>query len=65
MTYRKGDYVLQQSEYNNHYMIIHDNGEEEPRMVLHASCSKPLTEKEAMEAIDFYLRMKNERENNG
>ncbi len=63
MTYRNGDYVLQQSEYNNHYMIIYDNGIDNPKMVMHASCSKPLTEKEAEEAIDFYLRLKKEREN--
>ena len=58
MTYRCGDYVLQQSEYNNHYMIIHDNGKDKPRMVMHASCQRPLTEKEAEDAIDYYLRMR-------
>ena len=60
MTYKKGNYVLQQSEWNNHYMIIYDNGIDNPKMVLHASCTKPLTEKEAEDAIDFYLRMKRE-----
>ena len=57
MTYRQGDYVLQQSEYNNHYMIIYDNGIDNPRIVMHASFSKQLTEKEAEDMIDCYLRM--------
>lgn len=61
MTYRKGNYVLMQSEDNNHYMIIYDNGIDWPRVVLHASCSKLLTEKEAKKEIDFYLKMRKER----
>lgn len=60
MTYRCGDYVLQQSEYNNHYMIIHDNGKDDPKMVLHASCTEPLTEQEAREHIDGFLRLRDE-----
>lgn len=62
MTYRKGNYVLQQYEWNNHYMIIYDNGIDNPKMVLHASCTKRLTKKEAEDAIDFFLHWKNERE---
>ena len=58
MTVEHRGYILQQSEYNNHYMIIYDNGIDNPRMVLHASCTKPLTEEEAKEHIDNYLMMK-------
>lgn len=61
MTYRKGNYVLMQSEDNNHYMIIYDNCKNWPRVVFHASCSKQLTEKEAKKEINFYVKMRKER----
>lgn len=57
MTVHHRGYILQQSEYNNHYMIIYDNGKE-ARVVLHASCTEPLSEEEAKEHIDNYLMMK-------
>lgn len=43
-------YVLQQSGYNNHYMIF-KGGE----MVMHCQCTKKLDQKGAEEAIDFYI----------
>lgn len=56
MIYKQGDYVFQQSEYNNHYMIIHDNGVDKPRMVMHYQCTKKLTEPEAKRCIDEFLK---------
>lgn len=43
-------YVLQQSSYNNHYMIIKDD-----KMVMHCQCTEKLDQKGAEEAIDFYI----------
>lgn len=57
MTVEHRGYVLQQSDYNHHYMII-DKAKEE--WVLHASCTEPLTEKEAREHIDNFLRLRDE-----
>ena len=45
-------YVLQQSGYNNHYMIFKDN-----HMVMHCQHDKKLDQKGAEEAIDFYLNL--------
>ena len=47
-------YTLQQSSYNNHYMIIKDN-----KMVCHAQYDKKLTKQEAKEKIDFYIDLSN------
>ena len=43
--------TLQQSAYNNHYMIFDERG----NPLLHANYSKPLTEFEAYRRIDEYL----------
>ena len=43
-------YTLQQSGYNNHYMIIKDN-----KMVCHAQYDKKLTEQDAKERIEEAL----------
>ena len=45
-------YVLQQSSYNNHYMIFKDD-----KMVMHCQHPKKLDQKGAEEAIDFYLNL--------
>ena len=45
-------YVLQQSGYNNHYMIFKDD-----KMVMHCQCDRKLDQKGAEEAIDFYLNL--------
>lgn len=49
-TFEHRGYILQQSSYNNHYMIIKDN-----KMVCHAQYDKNLTEDEAREKIDFFI----------
>lgn len=43
-------YVLEQSNYNNHYMIFKDGN-----WVCHCQCTEKLDRKKAEEAIDFYL----------
>lgn len=53
-TYEHKGFILQQSSYNWHYMIIDPKRD---KMVLHASCAKPLTEDEAKAAIDAYLTL--------
>ena len=45
-------YTLQQSGYNNHFMIIKDN-----KIVCHAQYNKKLTEQEAKEKIDLFLKL--------
>lgn len=45
-------YVLQQSGYNDHYMIFKDD-----KMVMHCQHGKKLDQKGAEEAIDFYLNL--------
>lgn len=52
MVYEHKGYVLQQSDYNNHYMIFE---KESGQRVMHCQCGKKLTEQEAKEAIEFYL----------
>lgn len=43
-------YVLQQSGYNNHYMIFKNHS-----VVMHCQCNRKLDQKGAEEAIDFYI----------
>ena len=43
-------YILQQSNYNNHYMIFKDG-----QGVCHCQCTEKLDQKKAEEHIDFYL----------
>lgn len=43
-------YILQQSNYNYHYMIFKDE-----KMVCHAQYDKKLTEDEAKERIEFFI----------
>lgn len=45
-------YTLQQSNYNNHYMIFKDD-----KMIMHCQCTEKLDQKGAEEAIQFYLDM--------
>ena len=45
-------YTLQQSAYNNHYMIIRGG-----RMVCHAQYDKKLSEEEAKEKIDIFIEL--------
>lgn len=47
-------YVLQQSGYNNHYMILKDD-----KMVMHCQCNEKLNQKGAEKAIDFYIDLVN------
>ena len=39
-------------------MIIYDNGKDEPRMVMHCSCTKKMTEQEAKEHLDHFLKLR-------
>ena len=50
--YEHNGYILQQSSYNNHYMIFEA---ESGKLVLHVSCESKLTEEEAKERIDLYI----------
>lgn len=43
-------YVLQQSSYNNHFMIFKDD-----KMVMHCQCIKKLNQKKAEKEIDSYI----------
>lgn len=49
-TFEYKGYILQQSNYNYHYMIFKDE-----KMVMHCQCQKKLDQKGAEEAIGFYL----------
>ena len=53
-TYEHNGYVLQQSSYNWHYMIIDTKTD---KMVMHVSCTEKLTEDEAKKAIDALLKL--------
>lgn len=46
-------YFIQQSDYNNHIMIIKDE-----RMVLHSQYEEKLTEKQLRGIVDGYLKYK-------
>lgn len=52
MTVEHKGYVLQQSDYNNHYMVFKDG-----RWVCHASCTKKLTGEEAREHIERFIEL--------
>ena len=54
-TYEHRGYILQQSSYNWHYFIFDGKTEQ---AVLHAQCTSKLTEEEAREHIDNFLRLK-------
>lgn len=54
--YRYKDYELQQTDYNWHYVIIDLKTKE---CVFHCSCTKELDEEEMKNAIEFYLKLKN------
>ena len=45
-------YVVSQCDHNNHIMIIKDG-----RMVMHAQCTKKMTEKELRKEVDFFLAL--------
>lgn len=45
----RGKYKVCQSDYNNHVTIIEDG-----HMVFHANQTKPHTEEELLEYLDFY-----------
>lgn len=47
-------YILQQSDYNHHYMIFKADTKEG---CSHVSYTKPLTEEEAKGCIDLYLKL--------
>lgn len=55
-TYEHRGFVLQQTSYNWHYMIINANG----RPVMHCQYSEKLTEDEARQTIDDYLELREE-----
>ena len=44
-------YVIQQSTYNNHIMIIKEN-----RMVMHSQCSQKLNEKQLCDLVDEFVK---------
>lgn len=50
--YEHNGFVLIQTDYNWHYMIFDKKSK---RMLLHASCTAPLTECEAKKAINGLL----------
>ena len=54
-TFEHKGYVLQQSDYNNHFMIFKDD-----KMVYHAQYDKKLTEDEAKEEMltDIYYQVR-------
>lgn len=54
-TYEHKGYLLQQTSYNWHYMIIDLSTN---KMVMHCQCSKKLTEDTAKESIEFYLKIR-------
>lgn len=45
-------YVVSQSDYNNHVMILKDG-----HMVMHAQCTKKMTEKELQKDADMFLAL--------
>lgn len=47
-------YILQQSEYNNRFMIFKDG-----KMVCHSQCTEKLDKKKAEENIDFFIDLMN------
>ena len=47
-------YILQQSNYNYHYMIFKADTEE---WCMHCAYTKPLTEDEARDRIDLYIEL--------
>lgn len=55
-TYEHRGFVLQQTSYNWHYMIINANG----RPVMHCQYNKKLSEDEAKRMIDDYLELREE-----
>ncbi|HHX68979.1 MAG TPA: hypothetical protein GX708_13130 [Gallicola sp.] len=57
--YTYKDYSLEQSSYNNHYMIFNKTG----NMVFHCSCTKELTDEEKEKAIQNYLELRETIEN--
>lgn len=57
-TYEHRGYILQQSSYNWHYFIFDGKTEQ---AVLHAQCTSKLTEEEAREHIDNFLRLREDQ----
>lgn len=53
-TFEHKGYVLQQSDYNNHYMIFKDG-----QWVCHCQCTEKLNKKKAEENIDFFIDLIN------
>lgn len=51
-------YTLIQTDYNWHFMIYDKEG----RAVMHASCTCPLTDDEAIENIERLIRFREERQ---
>lgn len=51
-TYEHKGYTLQQTSYNWHYMIIKDG-----KMVCHCPCTYKLTEEQAKEKIDLFIKI--------
>ena len=56
--YRYKGYELQQTSYNWNYVIIDLKTK---KWVFHCSCTKELNEKEMKQAIELYLKLKNNR----
>jgi hypothetical protein len=50
-------YILQQGSYSPHYMIFDAKTNE---CVMHCSCTKYLTEKQAIEHIDRFIEIRKE-----
>ena len=55
MQFKYKGYALVQSDLNNHYMILDSND----KMCMHAQCTKRLTDKEKIEAIERFIKLKN------
>lgn len=56
MEFKHKGYTLHQSEENNHYMVFDSNG----KFVLHAQCTKPLSELDAVRAIEDLITLSKE-----
>ena len=56
--YRYKGYELQQTDYNWHFVIIDLKTK---KWVFHASSTRELNEEEMKEAIELYLKLKNNR----
>ena len=54
-----GDYMLEQSELNDHVMIIQYNGQNDPKVCMHAAYTGGrLSPNEAMQMLEDFIKFK-------